>query len=194
MRIFIKFILKMLEKIIFRVKVLGEENIPKTGAALICGNHIHALDAALIVCMAKRQIYVLGKEELFKNPILKWLAKVFGVFPVKRDGSDIQAIKISLSLLKNNNLLLIFPEGTRNGIDKGVKLRNGAVTLAIKAKVPVIPVGVKGNFKIFRKVILNYGKPIYYDSHIKEGEQIAEKSNIENLTNELMEEILKLAK
>lgn len=194
MRIVIKFILKVLEKIIYRVKIIGEENLPKTEAALICGNHIHALDAAIIVCMAKRQIYVLGKEELFDNPILKWLGKIFGVFPVKRDGTDIQAIKISLSLLKNNNLLLIFPEGTRNGLEKGTKLRNGAVNLAIKAKVPIIPVGIKGSFKIFRKVTLKYGKPIYYNDHIKTEENIKEKENIDKLTNDLMDTIIKLTK
>lgn len=191
MRIIIKFILKILAKIIYKVKITGKENIPKEGGALICGNHIHALDAALIVCLAKRKINVLGKKELFENPILKWLGKIFGVFPVKRDGTDIAAIKISLSLLKKNELLLIFPEGTRNGISKGIKLRNGAINLAIKSKVPIIPVGIKGDFKIFKKITLNYGKPIYYNNFERINK---DKEQIEKLTNELMNTILKLAK
>lgn len=159
MRIFVRFIFKVCEMILYRVKIIGKENIPKEGTgALICGNHIHALDAAIIVCTAKRQIHVLGKEEIFQSRINRWLAKTFGVFPVKRDGNDIQAIKISLSILKNNGLLLIFPEGTRNGLEKGVKLKSGAVSIAIKAKVPIVPVHIIGSFKPFRQVTLIYRK------------------------------------
>lgn len=191
MRIIIKFILKVLEKIIYRVKIINSHNIPKEGGAIICANHIHALDAALIVCTAKRKMNVLAKEELFKNPIIRWLGKIFGAYPVKRDGNDISAIKISLSLLKNKELLLIFPEGTRNGIQKGIKLKSGAINIAIKSKVPIIPVGVQGSYKPFKQVRLIYGKPICYDQY---EESIKTKDMADELTIKLMDEILKLAK
>lgn len=186
MRIIIKSILLFLVLVFFRVKKIGEENIPKEGAVLICPNHIHFLDPVSVVVTAKRKINVLAKEELWKNPILRYLAEVFGGHPVKRDGTGIAAIKAALKVLKSEEPLLMYPEGTRNGIAKGLKPKEGAVTLAIKSGAPIIPIGIQGNFKLFRKVKLNIGKPIYYTK-----ETIGEKTT-EQLTKELMDEIIKL--
>jgi len=100
MRVFLKFIFKMLVIIVYRPKVIGKENLPKDTGALICPNHVHNLDSVVVVTMLKRPVRVLAKEELFSNACLRFLAKVFGVYPVKRGKADLQAIKISLKLLK----------------------------------------------------------------------------------------------
>lgn len=185
----VKFILKMLVIIVYRPKTVGIENIEAGKPALICPNHVHGLDSAVIVLTNKRIIRVLAKESLFKNPFLRWLASIFGVYPVKQGNKSIEAMKVSLKLLKNNELLLIFPEGTRNGMSKGVKAKDGAIKLAAKSNTPIIPVGVQGNFKPFRKIKLNIGKPIYYNLS---KEDLNNKEKLRELTDELMNKIVKL--
>ncbi len=189
LRHIIKFILKIAIVVVYRPKVVGKENLPKNEAAVICPNHVHALDSAVIVMMNKRKINILAKEELYKNCFIRFLAKIFGVYPVKRNGRSMESVKISLKLLKNKELLMLFPEGTRNGLAKNIKPKDGAIKLAIQAKVPIIPIGVQGNFKYFKKVKLNIGKPIYYNLTKEESNN---KETLDKLTQELMDEIIKL--
>lgn len=189
MRVIIKFIFKIFAIILYRPKIVGKENLPKDGGALLCPNHVSTLDAAVIVAMLKRKVNVLAKEELFKNGFLCWIADLFGIYPVKRGKADMQAIKISLTLLKRNELLLMFPEGTRNGMAKGIKPKNGAVLIAATAGKPIIPIGIQGSFKPFTKVIVNIGKPIDY-SKLKE--EVKDKEQASELTKDLMKEIVHL--
>lgn len=189
LRKIIKSILKLLVLIVYRPKIVGLENIEEGKAALICPNHVHALDSAVIVLTNKRKINVLAKEELFKNRFVRWLANIFGIYPVKKQNRSMESIKVSLKLLKNNELLMIFPEGTRNGMAKGVKAKDGAVKLAIKANVPIIPVGIQGDFKFFKKIKVNIGKPIYYNISKEEANN---REVLDKLTEELMKEIVKL--
>ena len=189
MRKFLKTIFWFMTILVYRIKINGKENIPKEGAALVCPNHVHALDTVLVVVHNKRKINVLAKEELFKNPILRFLGKVFGAYPVKQNSADLSAIKTSLKILKNNELLLIYPEGTRNGMEKGAPVKNGPMTIAIKAGVPIIPVGIKGDFKVFSKVIINIGKPIDYNEY---KDKVSDKEVVTKLTGDLMKEVVRL--
>ncbi len=185
----VKGIYKMFALITYRPKIIGKENIPDYGAAIICPNHVHALDSTIIISNTKRRINTLAKEELFKNRFFRWIATLFGIYPVKINSKSMESVKISLKLLKNNELLMIFPEGTRNGLAKGVKPKDGAIKIAIKAKVPIIPVGIIGEFKPFKKVFIKFGKPIDFSKYESE---INNKEVLENLTNNLMNEIIKL--
>lgn len=189
LRIIIKFLFKIVAIIMYRPKIIGKENIPKDTAAIICPNHVHALDSAVIVAMNKRKVNVLAKEELFKNRFVYWFADLFGIYPVKKDKKSMESVKVSLKLLKKNELLMLFPEATRQGLAKGVKPKDGAVKLAIKSGKPIIPVGIQGNFKIFKKIIINIGEPIYYLDY---KEEINNKQLLEELTEELMKKIVKL--
>ena len=189
LRKIIKFILKMLVIIVYRPKTVGIENIPEGEGALVCPNHVHGLDSAVVVLTNKRIIRVLAKESLFRFKILKWLATIFGVYPVKAGKKSMESMKISLKLLKNKELLLIFPEGTRNGMAKGVKPKEGAIKLAIRANVPIVPVGIQGSFKAFTKVKVNIGEPIYYSEY---KDEINNKELLEELTQDLMNKIVKL--
>jgi len=189
LRKILKFILRILVIIVYRPKIKGKENLKEVKGALICPNHVHALDSAVVVLMNKRTIRVLAKESLFKYRILKWLAGIFGAYPVKDGKKSMESMKISLRLLKNKELLLIFPEGTRNGMAKGVKAKEGAIKLAIRANVPIVPVGIQGSFKAFTKVKVNIGEPIYYSEY---REEINNKELLEELTQDLMNKIVKL--
>jgi len=189
MRVFLKFIFKMMVLIVYRPKVVGKENLPKDTGALICPNHVHPFDSVVVVTMLKRPVRVLAKEELFNNVFLRFLAKVFGVYPVKRGKADLQAIKISLKLLKQEEFLLMFPEGTRNGMEKGKKAKNGAVLIAATAEKPIVPVGLQGSFKPFTRVIVNIGKPIDYSQY---KDEVKDKEQASKLTEELMNKIVEL--
>ena len=83
---------------------------------------------------------MLAKEELFVNGFVKWIAKKTKVLPVKRGKQDMAVLKNSVKILKDNNMLLMFPEGTRNGIAKKGKLQNGAVLISLMSGAPIIPV------------------------------------------------------
>lgn len=175
--------------ILYRVKKVGEENVPKEGAFVLCGNHVHALDAPALVVTAKRKIVFMAKAELFENKFIKWLAGVFEVIPVKRGKQDLESMKKSLKAISNGDILGIFPEGTRKGLSKNVKVKTGAAFMALRTGVPIIPVGIQGTFKPFTKVIINYGKPMDF-SEYKSNKP--EKEVLEKITSEVMDEIIKL--
>ena len=107
----IKCFLSFIYRIVFRVKITGE--VPKDGAYILCCNHINYLDAAAIVLFNKRKVNFVAKEDLFAHEMLMWLGHLFDAIPIKRDMQDIEAMKRCLKILKNGELLGIFPEGTR---------------------------------------------------------------------------------
>lgn len=177
--------------VIFRTKIIGEENVPKDGSFILCGNHVHALDAPIIVVTAKRKIRFMAKEELFKNKFIASLANIFEVIPVKRGTADLDAIKASMKAIKDGDILGIFPEGTRNGMLKNASIKAGAAFIALKTNTPVIPVGIEGSFKPFRKVVIRYGKPMNFSEYSpKKGKP--EKENLEIVSEKIMNEIIKL--
>lgn len=185
----IKCILGFFYRIIYRPKMIGLENIPKDEGFIICANHVNYLDAAGLVLCNKFKVRFIGKADLLRFKTLAYLARIFDIIPVKRDTGDISSIKICLKALKNKQILGIFPEGTRKGMAKNVQIKNGAVYLAEKAKVKIVPVGVNGSFKPFTKIIFNYGKPI-------DVEEIKNKSeDWQNIASKkVMDDIIMLTK
>ena len=157
---FVKGFLGLLYRIVYRPKIVGLENFPKDEGFIICSKHINYLDAAGIILLNKKTIRFIAKADLYRFGILSWLGHLFNIIPVKRGKSDINSIKLCLKALKNKEALGIFPEGTRKGLEKHMKVKNGAVYLAEKAKVKIVPVGIQGSFKPFTKITFNYGKPI----------------------------------
>ena len=189
MQVVLKKICYVIAKIVYRVEVEGIENIPDNEGVIICGNHIHALDAPILIIMNKRQVCFMAKEELFKNFIFKGIAKLYGIIPVNRGRRDTEAIKKALVVLKEKNVLGIYPEGTRNGLEKGVKPKNGAVNIAIRTKTKIVPFAVKGDFKPFKKVKYTFGEPMDFSGY---KEKAHDKEVVEILTNELMAKIVEL--
>lgn len=194
-KIIIKFIVKwvifLFFKIVYRAKIVGTENIPKTGPLIFCGNHRSYLDPPLILSTGKRDMKFLAKKELFNNKFLAFLGKVFEAIPVKRDEKDFNAIKLSLKALKNGECIALFPEGTRNGIEKGEKLKDGVAFFAIQSGAKVIPCGIKGGTKGNWKMTITYGKPLDFKEYKS---KIKDKETLEKVTKEIMDQILILAK
>lgn len=189
LRKIIVFLVYIFNVIVFRVKCVGQENIQNKGAYIICANHTSNWDAPILVSNLKRKVYVMAKAELFKNKFIKWFGDKCCVFPVKRGMRDIESIKYSLKLLKDGEILVIFPEGTRKGLEKNGKAQNGVAYMAIRTGVPVIPVGIQGKMKPFRKVKLNIGEPLDF-SQYKSNKP--EKEILDKVSKEIMDNIIML--
>ncbi len=176
----------------YRVRTEGYENIPKDGAAIICGNHVHLFDAiSFVVHLKKRMIYVMAKAELFESKFGNWLFTHVGAFPVSRGKGDVAAVNTAIHHLEQGDLLLIFPEGTRNGLAKGQKFKKGAAYMAIQNKVPIVPIAFAGSFKFMHKVFVRVGKPIDVTPYLSDDGEVDVKKVIE-LTKVLQEEVIKL--
>lgn len=187
-RVIVRTVIRIYFAIVYRVKVIGTENIPKDKKEplIYCGNHRTYADPPLIVVTAKRHVRFLAKEELRKNPLFAFLGVVFGGIYVKRDSKDVTALKTTLKALKNGECIALFPEGTRNGLEKGEKVKDGAAFFAVKTGAKVIPVGISGGEKPFKKMTIKYGKPLDYSGRSKD--------DLDEITEEIMDNIIKLSK
>ena len=152
---------KILFKILYRVEVKGSIDLPEDKGYMICSNHIHAFDPVFIACFTKRQISFMGKKELFEKPILGKLLKSVGAFPVDREKGDMGALKTAIEILSSNNVMAMFPEGTRSKTGEMGEFKRGAALIASRADVPIVPVKIEGNYKVFSKMILKIGEPLY---------------------------------
>ena len=176
--------------IIYRMDVKGIENIPKEGAVILCANHIHLVDSIALVIHIKRMLYIMVKAELMKSKIGNWFFDSLGCFAVDRGKSDTKAIAEAENHLRNGDMLMIFPEGTRNGMAKGLKMKKGAAMIALQTKTPILPIGIEGTFKPFSKIKIRFGKPMDLSKYFAM-EQTGAREWIE-VTNLMKDEIIKL--
>lgn len=176
--------------IIYRFDVKGLENLPKEGATIVCANHIHLLDSVTIVIHIKRMIYIMVKKELMESKIGNWFFNKLGCFAVDRGKGDVKAIEDAEGHVKNGDLLMIFPEGSRNGMAKGIKMKKGAAMIALQTKTPIIPVGISGSFIPFTKIKIRFGKPLDLSTYF-EMEKTGPREWI-TVTNKMQEEIISL--
>lgn len=156
---FAKLVVRIFYRLFFKVEIVGEENIPQDIGYMLTPNHLSMHDPPLIGGFFPRlDLYAMSKKEAFDVWILKPILPRINVFPVDRDGNDITAIKTSLKILKRGDGLLIFPEGTRNKKTDGTALeaKPGVALIAIKAKVPVVPVTIDSSYKLFSKIKICY--------------------------------------
>lgn len=136
----------LLLKIMFRIEYNGVEKIPETGALIIAGNHSSYLDGIILGAMSKRSIHFMAKKELFKNKILASFFRTLKAFPVDREKPGKSSISMALKILKNGNILGMFPEGTRY-IESLGKPFYGVGFFSIKSGAPILPAAIYGTAK-----------------------------------------------
>jgi 1-acyl-sn-glycerol-3-phosphate acyltransferase len=174
--------------LLYNYRIIGRENIPKEGAYIACGNHVSAIDPIFIGISLPQKMYFMAKAELFKNKMLSILLKGLCVFPIKRGEADIKSIKTSLKLLSNGEVLGLFPEGTRNKTSE-VVAEPGIALLAVKSKVPVVPIAIISSYKFFKRTNIIIGKPIelteYFDRKLLNEDYIKISIDIMNKINDL---------
>lgn len=173
--------------LLYRIKVTGRENIPK-GAAMLCANHTSMLDPVLIAVgiTPKHKLNFMSKKEIFENKLLGAFFRAVGAFPVDRDAADLATIRTSISILKNGGKLLIFPEGTRM---KGARMeasevKTGVAMIAMRADVPIVPIYLSSEQKMFHKTVVSIGKPI-----IPERREGSNSENYRRIATEAFEAI-----
>lgn len=171
-----------------RWQVSGRHNLPSTGGMIIAANHNSAWDPILLACAINREIFYMGKEELFKKPLGAWFFTSLHAFPVKRGAIDRSAIRKAISILQAGQVLGIFPEGTR--VEKGqmAEPQSGVALLALKAKVPIIPVGLQGS-RSGEPPKAIVGEPLYFDEYY---EMKPNSALLNKISQQVMQEVNRL--
>jgi 1-acyl-sn-glycerol-3-phosphate acyltransferase len=168
---------------LYRIEVKGLEHFPKDGGVLLCANHIDNLDPPVVGISAPRPVSFMAKEELFSVPLLGKLLPDLRAFPVKRGMSDREALRKGLQVLKQGDVLGLFPEGTRSMTGQIGKGLAGAGFFALRSEAYVVPCAIIGPYKPFKKLKVVFGPPIEMES-IR-----AEKLNAEKTTEIIMKHI-----
>lgn len=177
----------------FKVDLVNYERFEKikTGC-ILAPNHISAWETVMMPALSKKVMYMMAKEEIFKNRFFGWFLRQMKAFPIARKKNDLGAIKTCVKLLKEGKSICMFPEGTRSK-DGTMNFKTGVSMIAHSAKVPVIPVGIvaEDNFKFRSKVHIVYGEPIYftdyYDKKIK-------KEDLVDMTEKVRDGVIKAMK
>ena len=180
--------------IIYPLRVAGNENIPE-GGALICANHSSDLDPFFVAFAfgIDNQMHIIAKVELFKIPGLSQILRKLGMISVDRGMLDISTIKATYRYFDKNEKVVIFPEGTRiseeAAHDDGVSsAKSGAIKLAERRGVPIIPVFVPRKKPAFKRVHIVIGKPYYIEK--REAKRTADE--YERLSADMMARIEEL--
>jgi len=192
----------LLSRVLFRLRgrwrVYGRGNVPQTGGAVIAANHVSYLDPPAVGAGLKRNCYYMGKKELFRIPVFAQLIRLCGCFPVDRDKQDKQAVRTAVQLLKEGNLLAIFPEGSRSPDGTLQEAGIGAALIANRAGVPIVPAVVRGTYEALpmgakwvrrADISVTYGKPM--PSSSPDGKK-ANKERLQEITDRLMAEIARM--
>ncbi|MDQ0205900.1 lysophospholipid acyltransferase family protein [Alkalicoccobacillus murimartini] len=181
-----QFVCRVYLSTFYKIEIEGKENIPEQGGVLLCCNHTSNLDPPFLGAYIKRPTRYMAKQELFEKPILKQLLPKLGAFPVKRGGADKQTLRKGISYLNDNEILGLFPEGTRSKDGMLGKGLAGAGFFALKTEAVVVPCAIVGGYKRGKALKLIYGEPIDLSKERQE------KANSAEVTETIMTEIQKL--
>ncbi|WP_329341770.1 1-acyl-sn-glycerol-3-phosphate acyltransferase [Streptomyces sp. NBC_00663] len=193
-------------RLVFRPRIEGLEHVPANGAAIVAGNHLSFSDHFLMPAILKRRITFLAKKEYFTGPGLKGRLTAFffrsaGQIPVDRTGKEAgqAAIREGLGVLAKDELLGIYPEGTRSHDGRLYKGKVGVAVMALRAGVPVIPCAMIGTFEAqppgkvipnIHPVVIRFGEPLDFSRY--EGME-NEKAILRAITDEIIYAILSLS-
>jgi 1-acyl-sn-glycerol-3-phosphate acyltransferase len=166
---FCRFVCQWCGVLLFRVRVFGWHNVPKSGGALVMCNHQSFMDPVLAMIGPPREGHYMARDTLFRNKYFGWLISYVNAYPVRRGTADMAAIKETIRRLKEGNAVLAFPEGTRTPDGRVGPMLAGLATVGKKCNVPIVPAMVDGVFQAWPRhqllpgwgdVVVEYGKPI----------------------------------
>lgn len=134
-----------------RLSINGREHIPTSGPFVLAPTHRSYLDTPFVGAVRWRRMRFMGKHTMWKNPVMGWTLSALGAFPVLRGSADREALKRAIAVLEMGDPLVLFPEGERKEGPVVQPLFDGAVYIAIRAGVPIIPVGIGGSERVMGK-------------------------------------------
>jgi 1-acyl-sn-glycerol-3-phosphate acyltransferase len=166
---FARGIVLSLFKVLFRVRVVGKERVPKHGAYIVAPSHRSILDIPFAAFITTRTVRFLAKDDLFSTPLGRRLFDALGAVEVERGTADRGALRVLEQVLAEGSPVAVFPEGTRRSGPQITDLYAGAAFLAVKLGVPIVPVGIGGSehilpkgkrFPRIHRVAVSVGRPI----------------------------------
>ncbi|HEX5613964.1 MAG TPA: lysophospholipid acyltransferase family protein [Acidimicrobiia bacterium] len=194
----VKALLTPLLRVLFRVHVEGREHLPARGPIILAANHRSFMDSIFMPLVVRRRVTFVAKAEYFDDPKTAWFFRAVGQIPIRREGGDAseRALASAMDVLEAGGVFAIYPEGTRTRDGYLHRGHTGVARLALRAGVPIVPVGMIGTDEIqptdkklprfFRRVTIRFGTPLdvarfagHSDDH----------RALRSLTDELMFEI-----
>lgn len=193
-------------RFLFRARIEGEENIPRTGGAILASNHLSAGDTYVLPAMIARRLTFPAKAELFKgnrgigSKVVAWFLRAIGQVPLDRSGgrASLDGLGPVLEVLAEGGLVGIYPEGTRSPDGRLYKGKTGVARMALAAGVPVVPVAmfdtdvVKTRLGIpwIRRPRIVVGKPLDFSAYTS---LVNDRATLRWVTDEVMNEIMKIS-
>mgnify|MGYP001818010303 CR=1 FL=1 len=198
---FIHLLIYIITKPLFRYKAIGTRHIPKKGGAILASNHASYVDPFFVGLGVVRRINYLAKKELFSSKVTSYfLRNLFRVIPIDREQMDRTTLKTIYGHLRSNEILLMFPEGTRSYDGSLQEAKMGIGMIAYNTQVPIIPVYISGSHEIlprdakrvhFKQCSVYFGPPVNLDALYK---QRKSKELYKTISENIMESIGKLQK
>ena len=183
----------ILLRLVFRVRLLGRKKLPAGTGYVLAGNHISYADPMLLWCAAPKPTHFMAKSELWGHDVIGWGLDMFWAFPVDRGTADRTALAKAKAYLDAGEPLAIFPEGTRNFAGEA-EAQGGAAFIAMRSRVPLVPVGITGTAGIkpkgsrfihFPRVTISVGEPV----RAEDFPGLARKEVVEAMTAEVMRRV-----
>ena len=180
-----------------RLRVEGAEHVPAAGPAVLASNHRSFWDIPVHVIGTPRPVFFMAKQELYKGPLVAWLWKVLAGFPVRREIADIRSLDTAVALLERQELVVLYPEGTRSPDDRMLPFLKGSAWLALCTGAPLVPCALVGTERragghrpgVRRRVVMRFGPPIPVS---REPDPRTRRAKSRQLTDRLREEITAL--
>jgi glycerol-3-phosphate dehydrogenase (NAD(P)+) len=164
----------------FRLSRIGREHVPESGPVIYCANHRSFLDPFVIGTIARRPMYYVAKQELFRYRVAAWFLSALGAFPVNRGAGDQDMLATAKAILARGDSVLMFAEGTRIRPGALGRPKRGVGRLALETGAPVVPVAVIGTEAVRKgwrirphKVRIRIGSPLTFPTVEKASPQLA---------------------
>ena len=165
----VRMILTPVAVILYRARAIGTPNVPADGAFILAPNHFSQMDHFFLGVYLRRKIQFMAKSQLFGNPVLDYIFRIGGAFPVRRGHHDEEAFKTAYTVLGRGGCIGMYCEGGRSRSGRLGEPKPGVGRLALESGVPVVPVAIHGSLGVrrwkrlrFPKVTVQYGEPVSF--------------------------------
>ncbi len=188
-------VLRHVFRLLMRIEVEGEEHVPPEGPLIVAINHMSLMDPPLIGAFFPRDLEMMAKVELFRRPVIGWVVRHYGAFPVHRGEADLRALKHAMRALRAGHAILMAPEGTRSKTHQLQRGKEGVALVAVRTGAPVLPVALYGQENWWRdllrlrrpRVHIRIGEPIPVERNRK-----ADRRALQAITTKVMRGLARL--